>query len=492
MQKVERQKHKDRGRKQIIGLVLCAVLLAAGVTAGILLRNKADEEPEETYHHISGAISTRNAEELQSLTVTQRGKEPWTAVRTAEDSLRLEPETWTVDESLAGRLTDAAVNVTYEDIFTENRADWEPDAESFGLKDPRVTATFRYTDGKELTVHFGDPADDGENAYYYMTVDGDDRLYAVAAGTVEDLNIERELLRPVHELEIRSALLDRITVRNGDGTIRTEWTLQGNVSDQDAAENWLLTVPFTYPADYDSIKNLRDSAENLRLGVYIGNADEAELEQYGLDQPSAILELHMAAGSTGTVSDFGVYDVVEWEERTETLTLGSSKSEMVAYVLFGDEIFTISHFSVDVFTQTDPLSTVARYTVATPLNSLESVTVESPNGAVHYALVRTEDANEAEQSGTEDTSRYRCLRNGEEISYDAFAAAWERLLTVTVSGKLPEGWENKDTHTKYTLRTVSGGTHTIELSDYDGMHDAVTLDGHTRFYLIKGGMTELP
>ena len=177
---------------------------------------------------------------------------------------------------------------------------------------------------------------------------------------------------------------------------------------------------------------------------------------------------------------------------TETLTLGSSKSEMVAYVLFGDEIFTISHFSVDVFTQTDPLSTVARYTVATPLNSLESVTVESPNGAVHYALVRTEDANEAEQSGTEDTSRYRCLRNGEEISYDAFAAAWERLLTVTVSGKLPEGRENKDTHTKYTLRTVSGGTHTIELSDYDGMHDAVTLDGHTCFYLIRGGMTELP
>ena len=492
MQKVERQKHKDRGRKRVLGLVLCAVLLAAGVTAGILLRNKAAEEPEETYHHISGAISQRNAEELESLTVTQKGKNPWTAVRAADGSLRLEPETWTVDESIAGRLVDAAVNLTYEDIFTENRADWESDAESFGLKDPRVTATFRYTDGTAVTAYFGDPADDGENAYYYMTVEGDDRLYAVAAGTVEDLNLERELLRPVHELEIRSALLDRITVKNSDGTVRTEWTLQGSVSDQDAAENWLLTVPFTYPADYDAIKNLRDSAENLCLGVYIGQADETNLEQYGLNEPSAVLELHMAAGSTGTVSDFGVFDVVEWEERTETLTLGSSKSEMVAYVLFGNEIFTISHFSVDVFTMTDPLSTVARYTVATPLNSLESVMVERPEGTVHYALVRTEDANEAEQSGTEDTSRYRCLRNGEEISYDAFAAAWERLLTVTVSGRLPEGWEKKETHTKYTLRTVSGGTHTIELSDYDGMHDAVTLDGHTRFYLIKGGMTELP
>ena len=73
-----------------------------------------------------------------------------------------------------------------------------------------------------------------------------------------------------------------------------------------------------------------------------------------------------------------------------------------------------------------------------------------------------------------------------------FSAAWERLLTVTVSGKLPKDYQPGEPHTKYTFRTVSGGTHTVKLSDYDGMHDAVTMDGHTLFYLIKNGMTELP
>ena len=163
---------------------------------------------------------------------------------------------------------------------------------------------------------------------------------------------------------------------------------------------------------------------------------------------------------------------------------------MVAYVRFGDEIFTISHFSVNVFTQTDPLSTVARYTVATPLNSLESVTVEKAECADEYRIEKIEETQNTEQ--TEETQQYRCLKNGEEISYDTFSAAWERLLTVTVSGRLPKDWELKESHTKYTLRTVSGGAHTIALSDYDGMHDAVTMDGHTLFYLIKGGMTELP
>ena len=494
MQKVERQKHKDRQPRRLTGLLLCAVLLIAGVTAGILLRNRAAEEPPQTVQHITGAITQRNAEELQGLTVTLRGKEPWTAVRDEAGTFRLEPDDRAVDERIAGVLTDAAVNLTYEDIFTENRGDWEPDAAAYGLEDPRVTAVFRYTDGSELTVRFGDPADGNEGTYYYMTVDGDDRLYAAAAGTVQDLSTEKELLYPVHELTIRAALLDRITVRNGDGTIRTEWALQGAVSDQDAAENWLLTAPFVYPADYDAMKNLRESAENLRLGAYIGTAEGNALKEYGLDQPTAVIEMHMAAGSTGTVSEYGVYDVVDWEERTETLILGSSRSEMVAYVRFGDEIYTISHFSVSIFTETDPFSTAARYTVTTPLNSLESVMVEKPEGTAHYALVRTEESAAAGETDAEAEAeqQYRCMRNGEEISYDAFSAAWERLLTVTVSGKLPEGWQCGETHTKYTLRTVSGGTHTIGLSDYDGMHDAVTLDGHTCFYLIKGGMTELP
>ena len=60
-------------------------------------------------------------------------------------------------------------------------------------------------------------------------------------------------------------------------------------------------------------------------------------------------------------------------------------------------------------------------------------------------------------------------------------------MTVTVSGKLPADAEWEEAHTKYTFRTVSGGTHTVELGNWDGMHDAVTIDGETRFYLIRGG-----
>lgn len=498
MQKVERQKHKDRKRRRLTGLLLCAVLLAGCVTAAILLRNKAEEPPPESRKRITGAITKRKAEDLKQVTITLRGEKPWSLLQDEDGKLTLqrktgtETEEWAADGNTAKMILDAAANLTYEDVFTENREDWAPEAADFGLKEPLVTAEILFRDGQQVTARIGDSADPEDNAYYYLTVDGDDRLYAIASGTVEDLRSEKELLHPVHQIQIFSALLDRITVLDAGGSVLKEWTLQGKVSDRDAAENWLVTVPFTYPADYDVIKNMRDNAESLRLGVYVGEENELNLKDYGLDSPTAVLVFHMAEGSTGTVSDAGVYDVSDWEERTVILKLGSKKTDMVDYVLCGGEVYTINHFTVSTFTETEPIATAARYLAATPLNSLESVMVEkSGQETVHYALIHQSGDDDAGNEG-ETASTDRCIRNGKEIPYDTFSAAYERLMTVTVSGKLKEDYRPGKTHTKYTFRTVSGGTHTIELANYDGMHDAVTMDGCTLFYLIKDGMTELP
>ena len=423
-------------------------MLAGCVIAAVLLMRKAEEKPEPGRQPVSGAIVRRNREDLESITIKPRDGESWTAVRQEDGTLALVraegDEVWMVDETIADMLQDAAVNLTYEDVFTEHGEEWKPQADAFGLADPLITATFRYKDRTETTVRIGNSADPEENATYYMAVDGDDRLYAVASGTVKDLSTEKTLLHPVPELQIHAALLDRITVRNGDGSVRTEWKLNGSVTDQDAAENWILTAPFTYPADYDAMKNLKDSAEKLRLGTYIGPAADESLTECGLKDPTAVLEMHLAKGSTGTVGAEGVYDVADWEERTKTLTLGKAKGEMVDYLLYEGKIYTISHFSVSTFTETEALSTAARYPVATPLNSLESVTVEAAGKEpVRYGLVRIDE--EQQEDGTEKGEQnIRCLRNGEEIPYETFAAAYERMLTVSGDECADQGTEGRE------------------------------------------------
>ena len=59
---------------------------------------------------------------------------------------------------------------------------------------------------------------------------------------------------------------------------------------------------------------------------------------------------------------------------------------------------------------------------------------------------------------------------------------------MTVSGILPENREMRPAETRFIFHTLSGKTHIVELSPYDGMHDAVSVDGSAVFYLIRGGM----
>jgi hypothetical protein len=200
----------------------------------------------------------------------------------------------------------------------------------------------------------------------------------------------------------------------------------------------------------------------------------------------------MAKGSTGTVSETGVYDVTDHEEKTVELIVGDSPDDLASYVRFGDNLYTVSTFTLQTFTSPDPMASVARYPVLTPLDSLESLTVEENGEILEYVL---QEAT-AEPAAEAAPSR-RCFLNGQEIPYETFTAAYERLLTVTFSGRLPDDTDMeallaKEPYRKYTFRTLSGGTHTVLLRSWEDMHDAVTVDGSTLFYLIKGGMTDLP
>ena len=79
--------------------------------------------------------------------------------------------------------------------------------------------------------------------------------------------------------------------------------------------------------------NLRKNLANLRLGAYVEEATAGNLATYGLDSPRFTLTLHMAAGSTGSVDEEGVYSTTDWPESTFVMQIGDAKSDAVDYVL---------------------------------------------------------------------------------------------------------------------------------------------------------------
>lgn len=495
MLQVERK--KERRISKWILLVLLGIIAVAGCIFGFFMLRT--EKPKAERQDTRGYLSEREPEEITQIRITVRGRQPWIAKRNSSGDLVMiqeedashEAHEWVLDPALGERIEDALAHLGYEAVLTENEEDYRNRLDEFGLENPTLTAETEYLDGAKTVLRIGDNTGiEGEDCRF-MLIEGDPRLFVVAGNLVEDLIVEQELLHPVDQPEIQIARIDRITIRDEAGNITAEWKLKGMITDADAAENWLVTVPVNYPADQDQIVNLKKSAGNIRLGLYVSEGSKAALSQYGLDQPRAEIEIHLAEGSTGQIIEGGVYQVTDRKEETFCFLIGNVRNEMTDYCLYNGTVYTMNHFTMASLTEIDPRDTLARYPVTVATDNLSSLEIVRENGETdRYDLTYISEP-EIENEGAMRTA-VLCKKNGEDMEYAAFEAAYERMRVVDVSGTLPAGWQKKETRTVYTMKTRSGDIHRVELSDFDAMHDAVTVDGWTMFYLIKDGMGEMP
>ena len=492
MQPVEKRKLRSLRHGRLWLLLGVVALLAGGIAACILLTRQEDEPlPERVME--GGQIYACDAADVMGLRITLRSGDSWAMTRLEDGSFAVDGEAgYQIESGTLDSLLAAVTTVTYEDILTE---DWSAYAEhmaDFGLETPRIVAEVTYRDGTALTLRIGDTYALEESGWCYMLIDGDSRLYALDTGTADILAVSKASLHPVEQPVLHKARFDRIIFTN-EGGAQTCWELQGDIG-TDAEDRWLLVSPMAYPADGEQMNSLRTNLANLRLGAYVGEATADNLTACGFDAPRFRMEIHMAAGSIGTTDEDGVYGVTDWPEETFTLTVGGAKNDSVDYVLVGESIYVTSHYSLATFMDMDPVSTLTRYTVPVALGNLAEMTVTTAGGTQTYALTRTEQVQENNELVYDADGNIiydrACTLNGREIPYTGFEAAYNSLLMVTVSGRLPEGWTlEAEPHTVFTFTQYDGVIHTVTLTDYDAFHDAVTLDGMSLFYLIKGGMT---
>lgn len=487
------KKKRRAGRPGRLLLLLSAVLVLAAVLS---LRQQLAQEPAD---HTPRAVSTSRAifayeaEDVTAITVQRLDEAPWT-VMLDEESGRfvLQGEnSFTLSEAETDELRDAAHAMICEEVLAEDTADYADHLADFGLADPDRIASITFRDGTVITLRVGAQAAHN-SAWYYAAIDGDDCLYALGTGFVDALFVSEESLWEVTQPTLHKARIDRITLRGSDGSIQTEWVLQADIADSDALDRWQITAPFSYPAAADSMTTLLANAANLRLGAYVAPATPENLALYGFDAPRMTIELHMAAGTIGTTNMDGAFTTEDWPEGAVTFVIGGERSDMVDYVCYEGNIYVSSHFTMGVFLNIDPRDSMNRYPVLTALGNLASLTIEDNGVTTVYALTRTEQVAENNDLVYDEEGNLvydvTVTRNGEAFDYAAFEAAYEKLITVSVTGVLPEGDTAADApHTVYTFTDVDGTVHTVALHSYGVLHDAVAVDGHQAFYISKGG-----
>lgn len=473
-------------------LLLALALLLAAAGGYLLLTRQETVAPTEdaiTY----GEWMVHEAGDVQRLAVTLRSGESWAMARQADGTFLQEGETdWQIAPAKAAQLAQLGAVISYDDVLTEDASAYAAHMADFGLDAPLVVAV-DYADGQSAVMRIGATSGMPDETWYYMTVDGDPRLFAVDKGTAEGLSVERALLHPVTQPTLHKARMAEITFADGAGHVLAQWTLQGDIAQSDAAGSWLMTAPHRYPADAEAMDNLRSNLANIRLGAYEGQATAENLSRCGFDQPQFVLTIHQAAGTTNAVQADGSVSPVDWPASDFTLTVGGAKNDNVYYVRVEDGIYLTSRFSMATFMDMAPMETISRFPVMVACAALESMTVETAAGTDEYRITREPRVAENNQLVTDAQGNtvydVTCTRNGDSVSYEAFEAAYVRMETVRVSGLLPEGWQPAGTaHTTFTLRTTGGAEHTIALTPFDALHDAVVVDGCALFYLISGGM----
>lgn len=495
MQSVEKKKRRIPAKwERLILLALCAAVLAA-----VLLITWHVSQPEPVQVVGAGSlvelVYAHEPEEVVGLTIHRSGEPAWTLEADPDTGCfrLIGEEGFLLSEGKTLRLQEAASVITVEQVISDDPSEYADHLSDYGLQPPDCTAVITFSDGTVRTMHIGSRAAH-TNAWYYMTLEGDDRLFALSTGMVEALFVSQESLHDVVQPTLHKVRIDRLTLRNGDGSIRAEWTLQSAIDETDAAERWQITAPFSYPADAVAVDKLLANAANLRLGAFVAPATPENLSLYGFDAPRQIIEIHMAEGSIGTTGWDGSYSVTDWPESTVTFVIGGARSDMVDYVLFGDAIYVSSHFTMGVFMDVDPTGSMNRYPVLVALGNLAGLRIERQGEAVLYELTRSERvAPNNDLVYDEDGNLVwdtTVTRNGEPFDYAAFEAAYTRLTGMSVAGSIPAG-DTVDAapHTVYTFTDVDGTVHTIALTSYGVLHDAVSVDGHQAFYIAKGVFT---
>lgn len=491
MEQVTKRSKKKPPMPRWVWLVL--LLVAAG--AGLVIWRMPKPLPELPSAVTYGEIRRHDPGEVAVLQVKLRGEDTWTMHQDTAGHITLEGENGALNPLRVTEAIHSAAVVSYERILADTPDEYAVYLAEMGLADPYVTAVITYRDGEKFTLSIGDEVLGEQNRWFYLLVDGDQRLFALDRGTVEGLAINRANLLQVDQPVLHADRMDRITLSGEDGT-RFVWALEGSITDGNADDRWIMVEPYRYPADGSVIRNLRKTLEHLYIGPKEAAATPGNLPAYGFDPPRITLAIHQQAGEMGTTGAAGTFGMASYPEETFALEIGAAKSEVLQYVRYQGHIHVMSRHITDGLQQLKPADTLSPYLLHMDATALSAMTVEQDGQITQYQIQRGERVaanNELERDGRGRVIMdYTVTKNGTPMAWDAFAAWYDQLAKVEVSGVLkPADLETASMpHICIITEDTLGHRDEITLSPMDPFHHRVTINGTSIFYLVKDGLTE--
>lgn len=328
-------------KKVIIAMV--ALLVVAGGSFGALfaVKNKSDKENKKQISELADNVLFQ----FDSDSITEINFNcpdgTYTAVHN-EDGWKLDNNEFTIDQTYMNALLTLTSDFTAETNFGE--ADSSKKA-MYGLENPSETITL--TDGtNNYRIYVGNITP--TNDYYYIMVEGKDKIYTVDSLHGSVLKTSRMMLKAKNLIPYKTGEIKQITVKK-DGKVTYDLIFDENTS------MWSLSEEYSnLPFDQTAVSSMLTTLTRLEAQQLLEEHLD-DLNKYGFDKPTAEVTVK---GLDGTEKSFLISGKQD-ENRTYTYLLQEDTNQVQTY--YYSDLGFVNKTAVDFLP--DSVTTASMYDV---------------------------------------------------------------------------------------------------------------------------------
>ena len=187
------------------------------------------------------------------------------------------------DESEVSGITSNLSSMTVQSVVDENPAD----TSQYGLKEPPVTVAFKAgADKNYRTLELGSKTPTGSDMY--ARVGGEKKIFLVSGYLETTFNRKPFDLRDKKILTFDRDKVDRVEVQHGTDRIALA----------KAAGEWRMSAPVDARGDFGAVEGLISRVQSAQMKSIV-NENAADLKEYGLEAPAAIVSMGIGSSRAG-------------------------------------------------------------------------------------------------------------------------------------------------------------------------------------------------
>lgn len=406
-------------RQTVTIIVLCVLLIGAGIGYYALIRYQSAQETEESQEE-GITLYELDSSKLQKIHYTNDRAE-MRLVRENNVWKKEENPDFPLKQTKVSLMADAVAAVTADRLVTDRCRDLA----EFGLDQPDLTVELEDSDGNSQSLMIGKESLSGGGRYAYC---GDtSKIYLLSTSIYSSFDYaEGEIMETPEFPTIAADNVTGLEIRSEKGTDFKAVYDEKNSPYKDIF-SWAIYEPYSQPVagDVDQLQTLFGSYEGLDFSEGVSyRTDQKELKKYGLKQPSyqIILDYYNQKIS-----------------KKLQLTIGKQNKDKTGYYaqLAGNQgIYLMDTATVEGLVNLVPMQYVYQRLYAGMISDLKGLKLEYRGKTRSYTVKQEKPDSEQTDERTGEDVTYLVKSNGKEIDSEKFQNAFQAVSNLAPNGEI--------------------------------------------------------